>query len=82
MVRRYRLRRKISLMVLVAFVSALAFASHGCSRNGAIDSDDANDSFNIDLNNPALKERLAEDDGYSLAVFYGADIHGSLETCG
>ena len=80
-IRRFPLRRKISLMVLTAFVATLAVASHGCTRNGAID-DDANDSFNLDLNNPALKERLAQDDGYAFAVFYGGDIHGSLETCG
>lgn len=81
MIRRYPLRRKISLMVLIAFVAALAAASHGCS-NATTDPDDANDSFNIDLNDPVLKERLAEDDGYSFAIFYGGDIHGSLETCG
>jgi hypothetical protein len=69
-------------MVLIAFVTALAVASHGCSRNGAIDPREADESFNIDLNNPVLKDRLAEDDGYAFAVFYGADIHGSLETCG
>lgn len=76
------MRRNISLMVLLAFVIALSVASHGCSRDGAIDPDEADESFNIDLNNPVLKERLAEDDGYAFAVFYGADIHGSLETCG
>jgi len=30
----------------------------------------------------ALEERLGEDDGYAFAIMYGADVHGSLETCG
>jgi 2',3'-cyclic-nucleotide 2'-phosphodiesterase (5'-nucleotidase family) len=30
----------------------------------------------------SMKERLAEDDGYGLALFYSADIGGNLEVCG
>jgi 2',3'-cyclic-nucleotide 2'-phosphodiesterase (5'-nucleotidase family) len=29
-----------------------------------------------------LKDRLGEDDGYSLVLFYSADVHGNLEVCG
>jgi hypothetical protein len=29
-----------------------------------------------------IKDHLGEDDGYAFTIFYGADIHGSLETCG
>lgn len=76
------MRRKISLLVLVAFVSALAVVNHGCSRSGGPDSDGENDSLSFDLNDPKIRERLGEDDGYALAIMYGADIHGSLETCG
>ncbi|HYE76282.1 MAG TPA: hypothetical protein VEF04_23255, partial [Blastocatellia bacterium] len=36
--------------------------------------------------NPAptgtLKTRLGTDDGYSIVLFYSADIHGNLEVCG
>lgn len=36
--------------------------------------------------NPAptgtLKDRLGADDGYSIVLFYSADIHGNLEVCG
>ena len=39
-------------------------------------------SFELDLNDPKLQERLGQDDGYAFAILYGADIHGSLETCG
>ena len=73
------MRRKISLLVIVAFVAALAVINHGCSRGPDSDEDD---SLSFDLNDPKIKERLGEDDGYALAIMYGADIHGSLETCG
>ena len=53
--------------------------NNGCSRSGELEE---NDSFELDLNDPKLQERLGQDDGYSFAILYGADIHGSLETCG
>ena len=66
---------------MVTFVAALAVINHGCSRSGS-DSDSRDDNLSFDLDDPKLKERLGEDDGYALAIMYGADIHGSLETCG
>jgi hypothetical protein len=75
------LRRKISLLVMITFVAALAVLNHGCSRSSS-DTDSRDDSLSFDLNDPKLKERLGEDDGYALAIMYGSDIHGSLETCG
>lgn len=62
-------------------VAGLIVINHGCSRSG-LDSDDRDDNFGFDLNDPKIKERLGEDDGYAFAIMYGADIHGSLETCG
>jgi hypothetical protein len=76
------LRRKISLLVIVSLMAALATINHGCSRSGALDVDDRDDSLSFDLNDPKIKERLGEDDGYAFAIMYAADIHGSLETCG
>ena len=76
------LRRKLSLLVVVAFVAALAVINNGCSRSSDSDSDGGDDRFSFDLNDPKIKERLGDDDGYALAIMYGADIHGSLETCG
>lgn len=76
------MRRKISLMVIVVFVAALALIHNGCSRTGGSDSGDRDDSLSFDINDAKLKERLAEDDGYAFAIMYGADVHGSLETCG
>ena len=73
------MRRKVSLLVIASFISALALVNHGCSR---LDSDDRDDSIAFDLNDPKIKERLGEDDGYSFAIMYGSDTHGSLETCG
>jgi len=82
------LRRKISLVVLISFVAALGFVINGCSRPGPAeadpnyDIDEREDSISFDPNSPKLKERLGEDNGYAFAILYGADIHGSLETCG
>ena len=76
------LRRKVSLLVIATFIGAFALVNHGCSRSGGLDSDDRNDSLSFDLNDPKIKERLGEDDGYGFAIMYGADTHGSLETCG
>ena len=75
------MRRKISLLIIVAFVAALASINHGCSRSANPDAE-MDSSISFDLNDPKLKERLGDDDGYAFAVLYGADIHGSLETCG
>ena len=75
------MRRKISLLVVAVFVAALATMIHGCSRSSDSEGDNA-DILNFDLSDPKLKERLGEDDGYAFAVMYGADVHGSLETCG
>jgi hypothetical protein len=75
----YPLRRKISLFVLLAFVVTMTVINHGCARSGDLEE---NESFELDLNDPKLQERLGQDDGYAFAILYGADIHGSLETCG
>ena len=73
------LRRKVSLLVIASFIAGFALVNHGC-RSGGVDSDD--NSLSFDLNDPKIKERLGDDDGYSFAIMYGADTHGSLETCG
>ena len=70
------------MLVILTLVSALAIISHGCSRSEGAEADDADNSVNVDLSDPKIKERLGEDDGYAFAIMYGADIHGSLETCG
>jgi hypothetical protein len=74
------LRRKISLFIIAAFITALTVLNHGCSPSNEADIND--ESINFDLNDPKIKDRLGEDDGYAFAIMYGADIHGSLETCG
>ena len=75
------MRRKLSLLVIITLLAALAI-ENGCSRPSDPDADEANTSPAFDLNDPKLQERLGEDDGYAFAIMYGADIHGSLETCG
>jgi hypothetical protein len=76
------LRRRISLLAIIILAAAAAIIDYGCSRDSGLDSDDRADSLSFDLNDPKIKERLGEDDGYAFAIMYGADIHGSLETCG
>jgi hypothetical protein len=44
--------------------------------------DDQNVSVSFNINEPKIVEKLGQDDGYAFAIHYGADIHGSLETCG
>ena len=74
------MRRRISLAIIILFVSAVAIFNDGCS--GSREDEDDDNTLTFDLANPTIQERLAEDDGYAFAVFYGGDIHGSLETCG
>ena len=66
---------------MITFMVGAAVMNHGCSRSGH-GSDELDDSVGFDLNDPKIKERLGEDDGYAFAIMYGADVHGSLETCG
>ena len=76
------MRRKISLVVLFAFVALMGTMNHGCSQSEGTPGEDREDSISFDISEPKFKERLSNDDGYAFAVLYGADIHGSLETCG
>ena len=68
-------------MIAATFIVALAVINHGCSKSTS-DVDDSGDALAVDLNDSKIKERLGTDDGYAFAIMYGADIHGSLETCG
>lgn len=75
------MRRKASLLITLLFTATLAALQFGCSAAdpGGVD---MNAPISFDVNSPKIKEHLGEDDGYALAILYGADIHGSLETCG
>lgn len=76
------MRRKISLFVIASFIAGLAIVNNGCSSNSESQYDDGDVSVNFSLDEANIKERLGTDDGYAFAIFYGSDIHGSLETCG
>ena len=75
------MRRTVSLVAIALFLLSIALMLHGCKSQTEVAAG-ITDNFAPDLNDPKLKERLGDDDGYSLAVLYGSDIHGSLETCG
>jgi hypothetical protein len=76
------LRRKVSLFLLTTIIAGLAIINNGCSSDNSNEYNDGDESINFSIDEPNMKERLGKDDGYAFAVFYGADIHGSLETCG
>ena len=76
------MRRKLSLFVIVTFLTGFAILTNGCSGNEAVEYDDGDTSVNFNIDEPNFQERLGKDDGYAFAIFYGSDIHGSLETCG
>lgn len=75
------MRRQVSLLAILSFTTLLAALQIGCSSSEYGEAD-MNSALNFDINSPKIKERLGEDDGYTMAIIYGADIHGSLETCG
>ncbi|MBI3651328.1 MAG: hypothetical protein HY231_09945 [Acidobacteria bacterium] len=76
------MQRKISLFIIASFIIGLAILHTGCSGGDAMEYDDGDVKVNFNIDDPNLQERLGKDDGYAFAIFYGADIHGSLETCG
>ena len=75
------MRRKVSLLVILAFITLFAALQFGCAGSESEDTD-SNAPLGFDINSPKMKEHLGEDDGYAMAIIYGSDIHGSLETCG
>ena len=76
------LRRNISLFLITLLVAGMAIINTGCSTDNSNDYNDGDESVSFNIDEPNMKERLGKDDGYAFAIFYGADIHGSLETCG
>ncbi len=75
------MRRKTSLLATLLFIAGLAVVEFGCAGSEPAGVD-MNAPLTFDINSPKIKERLGEDDGFALAILYGGDIHGSLETCG
>jgi hypothetical protein len=74
--------RKLQTHSLIATFSILLIFLGGCSSSGEEPTDDGDVNVSFNINEPKIKELLGADDGYSFSIFYGADIDGSLETCG
>jgi hypothetical protein len=74
------LRRRVSILLLLASLSSLLLLQGGCSR--AEEGEEPEEALTFDISSPVIQERLGTDDGYAFALFYGGDTHGSLETCG
>ena len=75
------MRRSVTLLPILLLSIVTGLVNLSCSGNN-VETEETVDSSIPDINNPKLKERLGEDDGYAIAVLFGGDIHGSLETCG
>ncbi|MEW6129236.1 MAG: hypothetical protein AB1757_19505 [Acidobacteriota bacterium] len=76
------MRRKISLAVWFAFTLTISTMYYGCTGSNESEFEEQNVTVNFNINEPKIKEKLGDDDGYAFAIHYGSDIHGSLETCG
>jgi hypothetical protein len=76
------LLQRLSYFCITMVLAGLAIINIGCSSDNSEEYNDGVESINFNIDEPNMKERLGKDDGYAFAVFYGADIHGSLETCG
>lgn len=74
--------RRESLSLILLSLMAVSVIAPGCSTRDTVDIEQLDDRIGFDINDPKIRERLGEDDGFALAVLYGADINGSLETCG
>lgn len=76
----------------VIFVAAMLFArsqmhplSNTPASAGSAPTADSNHHETpelVALHSKMLDERLGNDDGFALDIFYGGSLDGSLETCG
>lgn len=82
------MHRKTTLAVILVLLTTLGAFNLACSRSGPsvaeedYDRDEIEDSPAFNLNDPKIQQKLGDDDGFAFAIMYGADTHGSLETCG
>ena len=75
------MRRILSFQILIITL-LVSFFSPGCSPGNDDQVDDGDVAVSFNINEPKIRDLLGTDDGYGFAIFYGADIDGSLETCG
>lgn len=82
-------KRAISLSVICAFVLAavgyhlpVRLAPSRAQQSQERSQEDRKALAKTPAPTGTLKDRLGEDDGYGLVLFYSADVHGNLEVCG
>ena len=73
-------RRVLAAIAAAAFaVASAACGGVGAGSTGAHEGDGAP---RVSFDSPAAKEKLGQDDGFQAAIFYGAELMGSIEDCG
>jgi 2',3'-cyclic-nucleotide 2'-phosphodiesterase (5'-nucleotidase family) len=85
-------KRAVSLAITALFAAAAALYCLPARATGALGFGAAQQAKKPQADREALakkpqptgtlKDRLGADDGYSLVLFYSADVHGNLEVCG
>ncbi len=71
--------RRILATALLAVTSAALAACNGAGGIGAHASDGPP---RVTFDSPEAKEKLGQDDGFQAAIFYGAELMGSIDDCG
>ncbi len=72
------MRRMLAAAALLAVSIGLA----ACGNVGGAGASPSNGPPRVTLDTPGAKERLGEDDGFQAAIFYGAELAGSIDDCG
>lgn len=72
--------RRALAAATVAVVSILLASCGGVATGNGSHSGDGPPRVTFD--SPAAKEKLGEDDGFQAAIFYGAELMGSIDDCG
>lgn len=71
--------RRFSAAVLLL---AATFGFAGCTRSGITGTHTGDGPPRVSFDTPDAKETLGQDDGFQAAIFYGAELMGSIDDCG
>jgi hypothetical protein len=70
------------LAAIAALTFAVASAACGGVGAGGAGAHDNDGPARVSFDTPAAKEKLGQDDGFQAAIFYGAELMGSIDDCG
>src|SRR5215510_7083709 len=69
-------------MLAAALLLAASIALGACSKIGGLGAHASDGPPRVSFDTPEAKEKLGEDDGFQAAIFYGAELMGSIDDCG